>query len=115
MHMPTAGARENVTVAHAAERIDSTVPRMEAARASGAGVVAVRVPGLALPYADRHTIDAIVVDLRGASWWLTPEIRALLALTHAPLYAITAPGDAIPHPTRGWPAISRSPYERKRW
>ena len=66
---------------------------VESLRAADAVVVAVRTAALALAYADRHRIDAVVVDLRDANWWLTPEIRALRAITHAPLYGMTVPGE----------------------
>ena len=79
-----------------ADAIDSIEPLVESLRAAGAVVVAVRTSALALAYADRHRIDAILVDLRDAGWWRTPEMRALLAITRAPLYFATAPGQETP-------------------
>src|SRR5262245_3582754 len=93
MHMPTYGSLDNVTVLLVADAIESIEPLVEPFRAAGAVVVAVRTAALALAYADRHRIDAILVDLRDAKWWLTPEIRALRAITHAPLYGMTVPGE----------------------
>ena len=94
MQMPTPGSLENVTVLLVADAIDSIEPLVESFRAAGAVVVAVRTAALALAYADRHSIHAILVDLRDANWWHTPEIRALRAITRAPLYGMTVAGEA---------------------
>jgi DNA-binding response OmpR family regulator len=70
-------------------------------RSAGAVVIGVRTTALALAYSERHSVDAVLVDLREAGWWSTFEIRALRALTRVPVYALTEPSDAIPDASAG--------------
>jgi DNA-binding response OmpR family regulator len=79
--------------------LDPVEPLVESLRSAGAVVVAVRTAALALAYSDRHSVDAILVDLREAGWWATTEMRALRSLSRVPLYVITEPNDPTPDAT----------------
>ena len=89
---PSAGVLDRLGVLVIADSFDNVEPL----RAAGAVIVGVRAAPLALAYAERHTIDVVLVDLRGADWWATPEIRALRALSRAPVYALQEADDLIP-------------------
>ena len=97
---PTVGPLSGLRILVVADAFEGVESVVDFFRSLGAVVVALPTAALGRAYSEQHTVDVVLVDSRKSSWWFTPEIRALRSLSHAPLYALTEPGQTL-DPTAG--------------